>query len=153
MRTWKKYALLVGVLGIAGTAVAAGAHHARGAFLKNRIDARVNAALDAIEATPQQRQVAQQAETEILTAIQSKHQANRGAHTALLTAFTADNFDAGALQSFADARAQDVKDLSSVIIPSLKKVHDSLTPEQRSKLADYIHEHHRGGPQGGFGGQ
>jgi Spy/CpxP family protein refolding chaperone len=153
MRTWKKYALLVGVLGIAGTAVAAGAHHARGAVLKNRIDARVNAALDAIEATPQQRQVAQQAETEILNAIQSKHQANRGAHQALLQAFTADNFDGKALQSFADARAQDVKDLSSVIIPSVQKIHDSLTPAQRSKLADYIQEHHRGGPQGGFGGQ
>ena len=153
MRTFKKWALLVGVLGIAGTAVAAGAHHMRGALLKNRIDARVNAALDAIEATPQQREVAQQAEADILSAIQAKHEANRGAHQALLTAFTADNFDAHALQSFADARAQDVKDLATVVIPSLQKVHDSLTPAQRSKLVEYIHEHHRGGPQGGFGGQ
>jgi Spy/CpxP family protein refolding chaperone len=153
MTTWKKYALLLGVLGVAGAAVAAGAHHARGAFLKNRIDARVNAALDAIEATPQQRQVAEQAETEILDAIQARHQANRGAHQALLQAFTADNFDGQALQSFANARAQDVKDLATVVIPALQKIHDSLTPEQRSKLVDYIHEHHRGGPQGGFGGQ
>jgi Spy/CpxP family protein refolding chaperone len=154
MKSWKKIALLVGVLGVAGAAVAAGAHHARGAFLKNRIDARVNAALDAIEATPQQRQLALQAETDIVNAIQAKHQANRGAHQALLQAFTADQFDAQAFQTFADARTKDVKDLASAIIPSLQKVHDSLSPEQRAKLVEFVQQHrHHGEPPGGFGGQ
>ena len=54
--------------------------------------------------------------------------------TGLLTAFAGDQFDASALQSFADARAQDVKDVASVIIPSLQKVHDALTPEQQDAL-------------------
>ena len=150
--SWKKIALLLGVLGIAGAAVAAGAHHGRAGFMKDRIDARVQSALDAIQATPQQRQVALQAENEIMNAIQAKAQAHRGAHQALLQALTADEFDAQALQTFADARAQDVKDLASVIIPSLQKVHDALTPEQRTKLVELVQQHHHG-PQGGFGGE
>jgi Spy/CpxP family protein refolding chaperone len=152
MKRWKKIAFLVGVLGVAGAAVAAGARHGRAGFMKDRIAARVSAALDEIQATPQQRQIVEQAENEIVNAIQAKAQARHGAHQALLTAFTADKFDAQALQTFADARAQDAKDIASVVIPSLQKVHDALTPEQRAKLVQLVQEHHHG-PQGGFGGQ
>jgi len=152
MKSWKKIAFLVGVLGIAGAAVAAGAHHGRAGFMKDRIAARVSAALDEIKATPQQRQVVEQAENDIVNAFQAKAQGRKGAHQALLASFAADKFDAQALQTFADARSQDVKDLSSVIIPSLQKVHDALTPEQRAKLVQLVQEHHHG-PQGGFGGQ
>src|SRR3954470_2776021 len=133
MSRWKKIAFLVGVLGVAGAAVAAGMHHGRAGFMKDRIDARVKEAMDEIQATPQQRQVVAQAENEIVTAIQAKAQAHKGAHQALLTAFAGDQFGQ-ALQTFADARSQDVKDIASVVIPSLQKVHDALTPEQRSKL-------------------
>ena len=149
--SWKKIGLLVGVLGIAGAAVAAGAHHGRAGFMKDRIDARVQAALDEIQATPQQRQVALEAENDIVNAIQAKVKAHRGAHQALLTAFASDKFDA-ALQTFADARAQDVTDVASVVIPSLQKIHDALTPEQRAKVVQLVQQHHHG-PQGGFGGE
>jgi len=152
MKSWKKIGLLVGVLGIAGAAVAAGMHHGRAGFMKDRIAARVSAALDEIQATPQQRQVVEQAENDIVNAIQAKAQAHRGAHKALLTALAGDQFDAQALQTFADARAQDVKDIASVVIPSLQKVHDALTPEQRAKLVQLVQQHHHG-PQGGFGGE
>jgi Spy/CpxP family protein refolding chaperone len=120
--------------------------------MKDRIAARVEKALDAIQATPQQREVVQQAENDIVNAIQAKMQARRGSHQALVQAFSADNFDTQAFQAFADARAQDAKDLASVIIPSLQKVHDALTPEQRAKLGTLAQQHHRG-PQGGFGGE
>jgi Spy/CpxP family protein refolding chaperone len=152
MNRWKKLAFLAVVLGTAGAAVAAGIHHGRAGFMKDRIAARVEKALDAIQATPQQREVVQQAENDIVNAIQAKMQARRGGHQALVQAFTADNFDTQAFQAFADARAQDVKDLASVIIPSLQKVHDALTPEQRAKLGELAQQHHRG-PQGGFGGE
>ena len=36
-----------------------------------------------------------------------------------------------------------------IIIPALVKVHDTLTPAQRQKLAEMVKSHH---PQGGFGG-
>jgi len=152
MKSWKQIGLLLGVLAVAGAAIAAGMHHGRAGFMKDRIDARVHAALDEIQATPQQRQVVEQAENDILTAIQAKAQAHRGAHKALLTAFATDQFDAQALQAFADARAQDVKDVASVVIPSLQKVHDALTPEQRAKIVELVQQHHHG-PQGGFGGE
>jgi len=151
MKSWKQIGLLLGVLAFAGAAVAAGMHHGRGGFMKDRIDARVHAALDEIQATPQQRQVVEQAETDIFNALQAKAQAHKGAHKALLAAFAGDQFDAE-LQSFADARAADVKDVASVIVPSLQKVHDALTPEQRAKVVQLVHEHHHG-TQGGFGGQ
>jgi Spy/CpxP family protein refolding chaperone len=152
MKSWKKIAFLVGVLGIAGAAVAAGVHHGRAGFMKDRIDARIKAALDEIQATPQQRQVVEEAENDILKAVQAEAPARHGAHQALLTAFASDKFDADALQAFADARAEDVKELASVVIPSLQKVHDALSPEQRAKLVQLVQEHHHG-PQRGFGGQ
>jgi len=152
MKSWKQIGLLLGVLVFAGAAVAAGIRHGRAGFMKDRIDSRIHAALDEIQATPQQRQVVEQAENDIFNALQAKAQARKGAHQALLTAVTGDQFDAQALQSFADARAQDVKDVAAVIIPSLQKVHDALTPEQRTKLVQLVQEH-RHGPQGGFGGQ
>ena len=154
MKSWKQIGLLVGVLAVAGAAVAAGVHHGRAGFMKDRMDGRIKAAMDEIQATPQQRQVVEQAETEILNAVQAKAQAHKGAHKALLTAFAGDQFDAQALQTFADARAKDVQDIASVVIPSLQKIHDALTPEQRAKLVQLVQEHHRGhGPQGGFGGE
>jgi Spy/CpxP family protein refolding chaperone len=152
MNRWKTVAVTIGVLGIAGAAVAGAIQHGRAGFMKDRIAARVGKALDAIQATPQQRQVVEQAENDIVNAIQAKGQARHGTHQALLTAFTADNFDTKAVQAAADARAQDVKDLAAVIIPSLQKVHDALTPEQRATLAELAQQHHRG-PQGGFGGE
>ncbi|MFL5369420.1 MAG: Spy/CpxP family protein refolding chaperone [Myxococcales bacterium] len=152
MKTWKKLAFLALVVGFAGAAVAAGVHHGRAGFMKDRIAARVNKALDEIQATPQQREVVEQAENDIVNAIQAKSQARRGTHQALLEAFTADNFDTQAVQAFADARAQDVKDLAAVVIPSLQKVHDALTPEQRAKLGELARKHHRD-RHGGFGGE
>jgi Spy/CpxP family protein refolding chaperone len=152
MNGWKKFAFLALVLGMAGAAVAAGFHHGRAGFMKDRIAARVERALDEIQATPQQRQVVEQAENDIVNAVQAKMQARHGSRQALLQAFTADQFDAQAFQAFADARAQDVQDLASVIIPSLQKVHDALTPEQRAQLSQLAQQHHRG-PQGGFGGE
>jgi len=152
MNRWKTVAVTIFVLGLAGAAVAGAMHHGRAGFMKDRIAARVAKALDAIQATPQQRQIVEQAENDIVNAVQAKAQARHGTHQALLQAFTADNFDAQAVQAFADARAQDVKDLAAVVIPSLQKVHDALTPEQRAKLSELAQQHHRG-PQGGFGGE
>jgi Spy/CpxP family protein refolding chaperone len=154
MKSWKRFALAALVLGIAGGAVAAGARHGRAGFWKAGISARIEAALDQIQATPQQRQVVLQAKTEIMDALQAKGKARQNDRGQLAKAFTADRFDAQALQQFADGRAQDVKDLAAVIIPNLQKVHDALTPEQRQKVVQLMHEHHHGhGPQGGFGGQ
>jgi Spy/CpxP family protein refolding chaperone len=151
MKSWKQIGLLVGVLVFAGAAVAAGMHHGRAGFMKDRIDSRIHAALDEIQATPQQRQVVEQAENDIFNALKAKAEAHKGAHKALLTAFAGDQFD-GELQSFADARTKDVNDVASVIVPALQKVHDALTPEQRAKVVQLVQEHRRG-PQGGFGGE
>ena len=76
------------------------------------------------------------------------------AHGQLMAALTGDRVDEAQLYAFADARAQDIKDLAKVIVPQVVKVHDALTPAQRQKLAtraQQMHQKHQQN-QGGFGG-
>jgi len=67
-----------------------------------------------------------------------------------MNALTSDKVDVNALNAAADQRAQDMASTAKeIIIPALVKVHDTLTPAQRQKLAAMVSSHH---PQGGFGG-
>ncbi len=55
------------------------------------------------------------------------------------------------LNAAADQRAQDMAATAKeIIIPALVKVHDTLTPAQRQKLAAIVKSNHQ--HQGGFGG-
>jgi len=149
---WKRIALALGIAGVlagATAALAAGNGH-RGRNFQTMISNRVNHMLDEIEATPEQRQTINQVKDEALAKLQQKRQQHANEHAYWMKMLTADKLDAKELNAAADNRAQEMAATAKdIIIPALVKVHDTLTPAQREKLAAMVKSHH---PQGGFGG-
>jgi len=140
------------LIGVGALALVAGtaAYAAHGHMMKHMIAAHIEDMEDYIDATPQQRQVIEDAKNQIVNALQAR--AHKDMHGQLMAAVTGDKVDEKALYDFADARAKDIQDLAKVIVPQIVKVHDSLTPAQRQKLADKAKQRHERW-QGGFGGQ
>ena len=141
---------LVAVLGTGATFAAGFGHHG---MMKNRIDARITAAEDLIQATPAQRQVIDQAKTNILAAVQQQKGLHQ-THAQFMDAFLADNFDAGQMNTLVDQRAEQMRTVGRAIVQELAKVHDTLTSDQRQKLAAHVKEQRSKGQdrRGGFGG-
>jgi Spy/CpxP family protein refolding chaperone len=149
---WKRIALALGIAGVlagATAALAAGNGH-RGRNFQQMITARVNHVLDAVDATPEQRQAINQVKDDAVAKLQQKRQQHANEHAYWMQVLTADQVDVAALNAAADKRAQEMSATAKdIIIPALVKVHDTLTPAQRTKLAEVVKSHH---PQGGFGG-
>lgn len=157
MKTWIKTALVIGAVTLtaAGSAWAFGPG-GHGKFMKHMIAARVEAAEDAIEATPDQRKVIEAARDTILAKVEAQMQSRHDQHGKWLALLTADTFDQQAVFSAIDDHAAAMKEMAKEIVPEVAKVHDVLTPAQRQKLADHIksmHGRHGHGPMGGFGGK
>ena len=132
---------------VAGAAYAAmGPMHGR--MMHHMISERIDDALDYIDATPQQRAVVEQSKETILGAIQARMQSHKGEHAKMVDLLTADNLDTNALYAIADQKASDIKDLAKVIVPEIQKIHDTLTPAQRQKLAARIKARHQRMMQG-----
>jgi Spy/CpxP family protein refolding chaperone len=140
-------ALLAG----AGAAWAAG-HHGRGmGMMQHMLTARIEKAEDLIQATPQQRAQIEQSRQVIVNALQAKAKGHQN-HGQLMQLLTADKLDTDALYAIANQRAQDIQDLSKVVVPEIQKIHDLLTPQQRQVLAQKAQEMRQKHQQGGFGG-
>jgi periplasmic protein CpxP/Spy len=149
---WNRIALALGIVGVLGAATAAlaAANGHRGRNFQAMITSRVNHMLDQVGATPEQRQAINQVKDDAVAKLQQKRQQHAGEHANWMKALTADQVDVNALNAAADQRAQDMAATAKeIIIPALVKVHDTLTPAQRQKLAELVKSHH---PQGGFGG-
>lgn len=149
---WKRIALALGIAGVVGgaTAALAAANGHRGRNFQTMISARVNHLLDEVGATPEQRQTINQVKDDALAKLQQKRQQHESEHAYWMKVLTADQVDVNALNAAADQRAQEMAATAKeIIIPALVKVHDTLTPAQRQKVADMVKSHH---PQGGFGG-
>ncbi|HYV68128.1 MAG TPA: periplasmic heavy metal sensor [Myxococcales bacterium] len=150
---WKRIGLALGLAGVLGAATAAlaAANGHRGRNFQAMITNRVNHLLDQVNATDAQRQTINQVKDDVLTKLAAKRQQHANEHAQWMSALTADTVDVNALNAAADAKAQDMASTAKdIIIPALVKVHDTLTPAQRQKLAEMVKSHHQ--PQGGFGG-
>lgn len=158
MKTWKKAALALSVIGIVGTTAAFAASDAGHCmFMKHGISHRVSAAEDLIEATPAQRLVIDQAKESVVATMEkhfAAHKEDRGQWLALLTS---DKLEASQIVAAANKHADAIRSIAAEIAPEIVKVHDALTPAQREKLAEHFKsmrgQHHHGcAGQGGFGG-
>jgi periplasmic protein CpxP/Spy len=149
---WKRIALALGIAGVLGgaTAALAAANGHRGRNFQTMITNRVNRLLDEVGATPEQRQTINQVKDDALAKLAQKRQQHANEHAQWMSALTADQVDVNALNAAADQKAQEMASTAKeIIIPALVKVHDTLTPAQRQKLAEVIQSHH---VRGGFGG-
>jgi Spy/CpxP family protein refolding chaperone len=155
MKKWQRAAIITGLIALAGvTAASAAAGQARGKVFKHMISSRVAEAEDYIDATPQQRQVIDQAKDAVLATLQQRMAAHKGDRAQWISLLTADTLTEQQIVDAAGKRADEIRAAAQEIAPQLVKVHDVLTPAQRLKLAERarsMRHHHHGGGQG-FGG-
>jgi Spy/CpxP family protein refolding chaperone len=152
MKCWTKIAMF------AGGAIAWGGKGGHRGWGKQLATARIEKALDYIDATPEQRRIVAEAKDQVFATLQAKGKANRGLRDQVAGLLTADKLDVDKLNAIADAKAEDAKQTAHEIVAAVAEVHAALTPAQRQKLYARFQEMRakhmdRHGPQGGFGGQ
>ena len=160
MRRFTKVALVLGVLAVAAGSIAWGGH-ARGGFAGRMIGARLEKALDYVDATPQQRAVVAEARASITDKIKAHHAAAKGLPEEMAQLLAADHLDVAGLNTLVDQKAEQMKAIAKELAPEIVKVHDAFTPQQRAKLYSKWQEmraqhsqrrQQHEGDKGGFGG-
>jgi Spy/CpxP family protein refolding chaperone len=151
----KKILIGVGALALLIAAGAAWAHGpGRRFMMKQMITKHIAEAEDYIQATPQQRAQIESSRDVILNALQASAQTRRGEHQNIVATLTSPTLTEDQLRAIANDHVAQMQKLADVIIPEIKKVHDVLTPDQLSKLAQkaqQMRQKHQQN-QGGFGG-
>ena len=133
MNRTQKIAAAIGavVIGASGMVMANTGH----AWKKGGgMEAKIAAALDAVNATPEQRAVIQAAQQDLKAQLKASRQANKGERGQMAQLFAADRLDTAALQAMVDKQAEARKAAFAAILPDLVKMHDALTPAQRQTL-------------------
>ena len=158
MQRWTKVLMVVGIIGVAATSIAWGGRGARHGFAKYLMSARIDEALDFINATPEQRQVVAAVKKDVIAKFQAKREANRGVGEQIAQLLIADRLDTAQLEALADKKADEAKVAAREMIAEVARIHAALTPEQRQKLYARWTERRakrqeRHGHQGGFGGE
>jgi periplasmic protein CpxP/Spy len=141
-------AALLAALGfVALTGFSCGArHHGHGrdpAEVAAFVTARVDDALDDLDATPEQRTKINALKERLLAAGQQAHAGSNEAHEALLAEWKSDSPDAQKLHQLVDARIDAMRAFAHQAVDAGVEAHGILTPEQRAKVTKKIERWHR----------
>jgi Spy/CpxP family protein refolding chaperone len=150
--TWSWKRTLAGgaaVVAAAGTIALLGAFRGGGCGPHGRdpaqvaafVTARVDDALDDVDATPAQRAAIHAVKDRLLAGAQKVHADHAADHQALVAQWDAEKPDAAKLHALVDARIDEVRALAHEAVDSAIQVHDTLTPEQRAKISTKLHRH------------
>jgi periplasmic protein CpxP/Spy len=142
-RNFKIGLAIAGVLVVAliagGAALASG--HMHEGFAKRRITRHIDAALDAVAATPQQRDAVHAARDHVFDTVAQGHQAHAAAFQQALALWQADKLDAGQLAQLRALHLAQAQKTGDAISQAISDTHDALTADQRQKLAVYLRDH------------
>jgi periplasmic protein CpxP/Spy len=139
-------AALAGVAGAGGLgagALGAGALHAHGGFrghgrdpemIHRFIQFAVNEKLDAIEATPEQRQKVREVSDRLLQEAKALHQGKQDLHGEMLELLAQDEPDAARVKALVHGRMEEFSRFADDAADGLLELHRIFTPEQRAKL-------------------
>jgi Spy/CpxP family protein refolding chaperone len=136
-------ALGVAALGTA-SALAVGGHVGRHAFMKRFVNSAIEDALDAAKATPEQRTRIRAATDRALATVET-HMGDRHARFGdILAAFESDHLDPAALAAMRVRHEDEHRRVADAIQAAIVEAHDTLGPEQRRAVADWVraHRHH-----------
>jgi periplasmic protein CpxP/Spy len=132
--------IIAGALGAAlfagGVALASG--HAHEAFFKHHLNQRIDAALDAVSATPQQRTAIAAARDHVMTTVREGHGARQAELEQALTLWQADTLDAAQLTALRTQHQAEAQKTGDAVVQAMSDAHDALTAAQRQKLAVYL---------------
>lgn len=131
-------ALLAGALLAGATAFAFGGYGGRHGFGKRVVTAMIDDALDEAQVTPEQRERIYAARDRVFAAFE----AHRAQHGPLLEEalrlFESDRLDLAQIEALHRQREAERQKIADVMHQALVDVHDTLTPEQRKVVADYV---------------
>lgn len=140
-RNRRKWALVTGVAALVaagGVAIASAHHHGHGfAGVARHIDA----ALDAVQATPAQRDAIHAARDHVVSTMQAGRAAHQAQLAQALTLWESDHVDAAQLAALRSQHRAQAKATGDAIVQALSDAHDALTAPQRAQLATWMGAH------------
>jgi hypothetical protein len=115
-----------------------------GAIMRRVAAAIVDDALDAVQATPEQRAVARAARDRVLAAVEEHQKGRRARMDEALALFEGDALDPGRVAAFRRSVEDEHGKIADAVSQALADVHQVLTPAQRKQLADHVRAHRHG---------
>lgn len=143
MRVGIAVAGTLSVLALAsGLAFAEGGHGRHAGFFQKMMGKHIEAALDAAQATPAQREKILEAKAEAVAVIKANHQGKGAMKAEALALFEADSFDVAKVAQLRAEQQERAKASGDAILKAVQVVHDTLSPAQRVAVANYIRSVH-----------
>jgi Spy/CpxP family protein refolding chaperone len=130
--------LLVGAGAVAWGHAGRGAHHA---IMKRVAVAMVDDALDAAQATPEQRAAIHTARDRVFAAVEQHHQSRGARMQEVLALFEAETLDPARVTALRQSAETDHRAIGDAVSQAVAEAHQALTPAQRKLLADYVRRH------------
>jgi periplasmic protein CpxP/Spy len=131
-------AVVAGVALAGAGIVAAHEHEGHEGFGHHMMFKRLDKALDAVKATPAQKQAIEAARDHVIATIQEVHKDKRGAMQQALDLFAADHIDQAKLAALRTQHQADAKKIGDAIVVAVQSTHDALTSAQRQQLVAYL---------------
>jgi len=133
--------MAVGAAGMAGGMHHAGAMHGHAAPAEG-MDAFFDQALADLDVSDSQRTKVLEVKERLSADFERLHGAHAAMHAALMRAWEQDHMDAAELHRMADARMEELRGTLQEVVDGVVEIHDTLTPEQRSRLTAKVKEMH-----------
>jgi Spy/CpxP family protein refolding chaperone len=130
--------LLIGAGALAWGHGGRGVHHA---VMKRVAVAMVDEALDAAQATPEQRTVAHAARDRVFAAVEQHHRSRSARKQEVLALFEADTLDPARVAALRQSAEAEHRAIGDAVSQAVADAHQALTPAQRKLLADYVRRH------------
>ncbi len=120
------------------------ANHA--GMFKHHVTERINSALDAAKATPEQRATLDKTRDRVFAALEASHQGQSAHMQKVMELFVADRIDPAQLKTLRDDHEATARADGDAIVKALVEAHDTLQPSQRSAVAENLRAHKPEGP-------
>ena len=121
-----------------------GRHGMHGMMMRHVITAKIDEVLDTAKVTPEQRTAIYASRDRAFAAVDTMRK-DRGAHMdEALTLFQADRIDPAQLEAFHQSHEAEHQRVRQAVSQAIVEVHDTLTPDQRKVVAEWIRTHRFG---------
>ncbi len=145
MKRIARFGLVVGALAVAfATLIGARAfaEHEWGGGFERHFQKKLEGALDAAKASPEQRTAINNAVEHVTSTMHDLHKARGPEMERVLSLFEADRLDPKAIAAERAAREADMQKMGDAIVQAISDAHDALTSPQRKAVAEYIRSEH-----------
>jgi periplasmic protein CpxP/Spy len=142
-------ALIAGAMLTSALAQGPGMHGAHGPeMMKRMISARLDEALDQANVTPEQRTAIHASRDRAFATLAANRPDPRAQRDLLLSAFEADQLDMKQVQAMSAQMDYQHQAIRNAVAQAIVEIHDTLTPEQRRAVAEYVRTHGPGSHHG-----